>query len=91
MKIMRVPVGSMEEIKPEPKKHLKLCLYMCPVCHKEFMSTSNGGAGFCLQHIRQKHPEALLPSKAEISLPNLRDKMARIRARAAELFAVDEQ
>uniref|UniRef100_A0A183BMK0 EF-hand domain-containing protein n=1 Tax=Globodera pallida TaxID=36090 RepID=A0A183BMK0_GLOPA len=28
---------------------------------------------------------------AEISLPNLRDKMARIRARAAELFAVDEQ
>uniref|UniRef100_A0A183CKL4 C2H2-type domain-containing protein n=1 Tax=Globodera pallida TaxID=36090 RepID=A0A183CKL4_GLOPA len=97
MKMMRVPVDSMEEIKPEPKKlrtlsrvqcaecdeivsdsdasrlshtnkHLKLCLYMCPVCHKQFMSTSNGGAGFCLQHIRQKHPEALLPSKAEISL-----------------------
>ncbi|KAI3422672.1 hypothetical protein GPALN_013170 [Globodera pallida] len=96
-KMMRVPVDSMEEIKPEPKKlrtlsrvqcaecdeivsdsdasrlshtnkHLKLCLYMCPVCHKQFMSTSNAGAGFCLQHIRQKHSEALLPSKAEISL-----------------------
>ncbi|KAI3417691.1 hypothetical protein GPALN_012166 [Globodera pallida] len=119
-KMMRVPVDSMEEIKPEPKKlrtlsrvqcaecdeivsdsdasrlshtnkHLKLCLYMCPVCHKEFMSTFNGGAGVCLQHIRQKHPEALLPSKAEISLPNLRDKMVRIRARAAELFALNKQ
>uniref|UniRef100_A0A914HFC1 C2H2-type domain-containing protein n=1 Tax=Globodera rostochiensis TaxID=31243 RepID=A0A914HFC1_GLORO len=32
-------------------KHLKLCLYMCPVCNKEFMSAFNGPR-ISIQHIK---------------------------------------
>uniref|UniRef100_A0A914H5C4 Uncharacterized protein n=1 Tax=Globodera rostochiensis TaxID=31243 RepID=A0A914H5C4_GLORO len=71
-------------------KHLKLCLYMCPVCDKEFMSTFNGGAGFCLQHIKRQHSRVLLPSKAKVSLPDLREKMSTIQSRADKLFPMDK-
>uniref|UniRef100_A0A914I0D3 C2H2-type domain-containing protein n=1 Tax=Globodera rostochiensis TaxID=31243 RepID=A0A914I0D3_GLORO len=71
-------------------KHLNLCLYMCPLCNKEFMSTING-FGFCILHIKTQHPRVLLPSKKEVSLADLPGKMSKIRARAAELFALDEQ
>uniref|UniRef100_A0A914HN93 G domain-containing protein n=1 Tax=Globodera rostochiensis TaxID=31243 RepID=A0A914HN93_GLORO len=35
-------------------KHLKLCLYMCPVCNKEFTFTING-VGMCIRHVKKKH------------------------------------
>uniref|UniRef100_A0A914HDC6 C2H2-type domain-containing protein n=1 Tax=Globodera rostochiensis TaxID=31243 RepID=A0A914HDC6_GLORO len=68
-------------------KHLKLCLYMCPVCNKEFMSAFNGPR-ISIQHIKKQHPKLLLPSKAHVSLADLPEKMAKIRARAVELFGL---
>uniref|UniRef100_A0A183C2Q0 C2H2-type domain-containing protein n=1 Tax=Globodera pallida TaxID=36090 RepID=A0A183C2Q0_GLOPA len=70
-------------------KHLNLCLYMCPVCNKEFMSTING-FGFCILHIKTQHPGVLLPSRKEVSLADLPEKMSKIQACAAELFALDD-
>uniref|UniRef100_A0A183CTQ7 C2H2-type domain-containing protein n=1 Tax=Globodera pallida TaxID=36090 RepID=A0A183CTQ7_GLOPA len=67
--------------------HLKLCLYMCPVCNKEFMSTFNGPR-ISIQHIKKQHPKLSLPSKAHVSLPDLPEKMAKIRTRAVELFGL---
>uniref|UniRef100_A0A914GZQ7 C2H2-type domain-containing protein n=1 Tax=Globodera rostochiensis TaxID=31243 RepID=A0A914GZQ7_GLORO len=66
-------------------KHLKLSLYKCPFCSKEFPYV-NYGLGHCKQHIRVIHPGMPMPSDEEFTLPNLSEKMKQIQVRAAELF-----
>uniref|UniRef100_A0A183CJA3 C2H2-type domain-containing protein n=1 Tax=Globodera pallida TaxID=36090 RepID=A0A183CJA3_GLOPA len=68
-------------------KHLNLCLYMCPVCNKEFIFIYNG-LRICIQHIKKHHPKALRSSKAHVSSADFPEKMATIRARAVELFSL---
>uniref|UniRef100_A0A914GTD2 Galectin domain-containing protein n=1 Tax=Globodera rostochiensis TaxID=31243 RepID=A0A914GTD2_GLORO len=62
-------------------RHLKLSLYKCPFCSKEFPYVIYG-IGHCKQHIRSNHPGMPMPSDEEFPLPNLSEKMKKIRARA---------
>uniref|UniRef100_A0A183CI19 C2H2-type domain-containing protein n=1 Tax=Globodera pallida TaxID=36090 RepID=A0A183CI19_GLOPA len=68
-------------------KHLKLSLYKCPLCSKEF-SYVIYGLGHCKHHIRYNHPGVPMPSDDEFTLSNMSEKMIKIRSKVAELFVV---
>ncbi|KAI3417138.1 hypothetical protein GPALN_015078 [Globodera pallida] len=65
--------------------HLKLSLYMCPVCGKQVPYVIYG-IGHCRQHFRVQHSNMAYPSDDAYLCPDYDEKMLKIVQKTRELF-----